>query len=72
MKKIFSILLLQFFVFSLVFGATINSKNGYAELSWGSSVEDAKKAGYKLIPLTSAADKEYQSQLYTVDIDFTA
>lgn len=69
MKKILAFFLLQFFVFGLIFGATINSKNGYAELSWGSSVQDAKNAGYKLTPMTSAFDKEYLSKLYSVEVD---
>ncbi|WP_296328842.1 CsgG/HfaB family protein [uncultured Treponema sp.] len=48
MKKILSIFLLQFFVLGLVFAAKINSKQGYAELAWGSTVAEAEDKGYKL------------------------
>ena len=57
MKKISLIILLHFIVFGFVFGATINSRQGYAGLSWGSTVQDAGKAGYKLTPMNSSADK---------------
>lgn len=48
MKKILSIFLLQFFVLGFVFAAKINSKQGYAELAWGSIVAEAEDKGYKL------------------------
>lgn len=69
MKKISLIILLHFIVFGFVFGATINSRQGYAELSWGSTVQDAGKAGYKLTPINSSADKEYLAKTYTVSVD---
>lgn len=65
MKKILSIFVLQIFVFGCIFGATINSKEGYGDLSWGSTVADAQKAGYKLTIMSSNAEKEYLSKLYT-------
>lgn len=51
MKKILSILPLLFFAGFCIFAAPINSKQGYKTLAWGSSVNDAKKAGYKLTPI---------------------
>lgn len=51
MKKLLSIALLQIFVLVFVFAAKINSTKGYADLSWGSTITDAKKAGYKLSPI---------------------
>ena len=65
MKKILSILLLQLFVCCVIFGATINSKDGYFNLKWGSTIEEAKKAGYKLITIT---DKNYLSKLYSKNV----
>lgn len=69
MKKISLIILLHFIVFGFAFGATINSRQGYAGLSWGSTVQDAVKAGYKLTPMNSSADKEYLAKTYTVSVD---
>lgn len=69
MKKISLIILLHFIVFGFAFGATINSRQGYAGLSWGSTVQDAVKAGYKLTPMNSSADKEYLAKIYTVSVD---
>ena len=51
MKKLLSIALLQIFVLVFVFAAKINSTKGYADLSWGSTITDAKKAGFKLSPI---------------------
>ena len=65
MKKILSILLLQLCVCCVIFGATINSKDGYFNLKWGSTIEEAKKAGYKLITIT---DKNYLSKLYSKNV----
>ena len=59
MKRIFSILLLQIFVLGFIFAASINSKQGYKGLAWGSSINDAKKAGYKLTPI-NAPNNLYQ------------
>lgn len=58
MKKLLSVILFQFFVFGIIFAAKIDSKQGYAGLDWGSTVADAKKAGYKLTPIT-ASDNLY-------------
>ena len=69
MKKILSIVLLQLFVFGMVFGAAIDSKKGYEKLSWGSSVEEAKKAGYKLTRMTANSEKEYLAKLYADEVD---
>lgn len=69
MKKIFSILLIHFCFEVFIFSASINSKIGYKELPWGSSVDDAKKAGYKLTNMSSLSDKEYLKKLYNVDVD---
>ena len=69
MKKLVSVILFQFFILGLIFGATINSKEGYENLRWGASVFDARKAGYKLTAMTTAADMDYLSKLYTVDVE---
>lgn len=65
MKKLLSALFIQILVFGFVFGATINSRQGYAKISWGSTVEEAKKAGYKLSPMGT----DYANKLYAVPID---
>lgn len=69
MKKILSIILLQFLVIGFIFGATINSKVGYGDLKWGSSVMDAEKAGYKMTCMTANSDKTYLSKLYNVVVE---
>mgnify|MGYP003293978746 CR=1 FL=1 len=66
MKKLINFLLIQLCLIGFIFAAPINSKNGYKELSWGSSVDEAKKAGYKLSVMD---DKEYLGKLYNVDVD---
>lgn len=68
MKKNFNVLLILFCFIVSSFAVPINSKVGYKELSWGSSVDDAKKAGYSLTGMTSSSDKEYLSKLYIVDV----
>ena len=66
MKKILSIFLLQFFLFSLAFAAaTINSKQGYAGLAWGSTIHDAMHADYKLTQMDTPNEIFYLSKLYT-------
>lgn len=65
MKKILSIFLLQLLVLGAVFGVPVNSKLGYRELLWGSTVQDAQKAGYKLTLL----GKDYSEKLYSVPVD---
>lgn len=69
MKKVLSFILINLLVLSVAFSATINSKVGYDKLNWGSTVEDAKNAGYKLTPMTSASDKQYLSGLYVTDVE---
>ena len=66
MKKLINFLLIQLCLIGFIFAAPINSKNGYKELDWGSSVDEAKKAGYKLSVMD---DKEYLGKLYNVDVD---
>lgn len=69
MKKLILFFMISLMVFSTVLAAPINSKEGYGKLKWGSSVDDAKKAGYTLVPLNSAKDKEFLSQLYSESVD---
>ena len=69
MKKLILFFMISLMVFSTVLAAPINSKEGYGKLNWGSSVDDAKKAGYTLVPLNSAKDKEFLSQLYSESVD---
>ena len=69
MKKIISILVVLLFTCGLVFAAPINSKVGYGKLKWGSTIDDAKKAGFTLTPLNSAKDKEFLSQLYIENVE---
>ncbi|MBE6360759.1 MAG: hypothetical protein E7059_04830 [Treponema bryantii] len=69
MKKIFTIISLQFCICCFLFSATTNSKEGYFNLKWGSTVEDAKNAGYKLTRMTANSEKEYLSKLYNVPVD---
>jgi hypothetical protein len=62
------------FLFNLCFlgalvAAPINSTKGYGKLDWGSSVDSAKKAGFKLTPMTSESDKEFLSKMYSVDVE---
>lgn len=69
MKKVLSIILIQLFVFGLIFGATIDSKKGYGSLPWGASTAEAQKAGFKLSRMTSNSDKEYLAKLYSENVD---
>ena len=69
MKKIISILLILLVTCGVIFAAPINSTEGYGKLKWGSTIDDAKKAGFTLTPLTSAKDKEFFSQLYTENVE---
>ena len=50
MKKILTIILLQLCICSFLFGATINSKEGYLNLKWGFTTDEVKKAGYEYNP----------------------
>ena len=69
MKKIISILLILLVTCGVIFAAPINSTEGYGKLKWGSTIDDAKKAGFTLTPLTSAKDKEFFSKLYTENVE---
>lgn len=69
MKKLLIVILLQILITSLLFGAAIDSRKGYGNLSWGTSVEDAKRSGYKLTPMVTAANKIYLNKLYTDTVD---
>lgn len=46
------------------FTAGLKPKEGYLKLKWGTSTDDAKKAGYNLSEV-SAADKEFLKQNYS-------
>ena len=65
MKKFISILLLQVLIPCFVFAAIINSKQGYVKVSWGSTVADAKKAGYELTIIAS----DYTEKLYNAPVE---
>lgn len=65
-KIIFSVLMLA--LSASIFAKSMNSKKGYFDLAWGSTVEDAKKAGFKLTP-ASDAEKEQIKSNFTQDID---
>ena len=69
MKKFLSFILINLLILSMAFSATINSKIGYDKLNWGSTVADAKNAGYELTPMTSASDKEFLAGLYVTDVE---
>ena len=69
MKKILSIFVLQIFVLACIFSATINSKVGYGDLYWGSTVADAEKAGYKMTRMTANSDRAYLAKLYNVSVE---
>lgn len=55
-----------------LFAENVNSKNGYFKLKWGTTVEDAKKAGYKLSAITDDKLKAHFSKDYTQPVDFYA
>lgn len=65
-KIVFSVLMLA--LVASVFAKPLNSKKGYFDLAWGSTVDDAKKAGFKLTP-ASDAEKEQIKSSFTQDID---
>ena len=62
-KKLIAILLISF-VGMAVFAAGPKPTEGYLKLKWGTSTDDAKKAGYTLSEL-SAADKDIVKQSYS-------
>lgn len=65
-KVIFSVLMLA--LVTSVFAKSINSKKGYFDLVWGSTIDDAKKAGYKLTSISDAEKNEIKSA-FTQDVD---
>lgn len=65
-KIVFSVLMLT--LVASVFAKPLNSKKGYFDLAWGSTIDDAKKAGFKLTP-ASDAEKEQIKSNFTQDID---
>ncbi len=50
-----------------LFAENVNSKNGYFKLKWGTTVEDAKKAGYKLSD-ASRIEKEEMQKKFDVEV----
>lgn len=68
MKKRIMVSLLIMAIAASVFAKPLNSKKGYFDLAWGSTIDDAKKAGFKLTP-TSDAEKEQLKSNFTQDID---
>ena len=62
MKKILTIIFLQLCICSFLFGATINSKEGYLNLKWGFTTDEVKKAGYELKEIK---DQDYIFKIYT-------
>ncbi len=62
MKKILTIILLQLCIYSFLFGATINSKEGYLNLKWGFTTDEVKKTGYELKEIK---DQDYIFKIYT-------
>lgn len=62
-KKIISSTLIALLGMAL-FAAGLKPSEGYLKLKWGTSTDDAKKAGYKLSEL-SASDKEYLKKDYS-------
>lgn len=69
MKKIILCFLFNLCFLGALVAAPINSTKGYGKLDWGSSVDSAKKAGFKLTPMTSESDKEFLSKMYSVDVE---
>ena len=69
MKKILMILLFQLSIFGFTFGATINSKYGYAGILWGSTKQEAEKAGFKFRPIFSEAEKSNLEKSYVMKVD---
>ena len=51
-----------------IFGETVNSKSGYFKLKWGSTIEDAKKAGYKIEKLDAGIENTLKKQ-FTEDVE---
>lgn len=51
-----------------IFAKPINTKKGYLNLPWGSTVNDAKKQGYNLEPFSDEL-KEMFSSIFVTDVD---
>jgi len=69
MKKIISFVFFQLCVIGVLLAAPINSKMGYKNLPWGSTVEEAKSMGFKVILDNSAASLKYNSENYSESIE---
>lgn len=72
MKKRMILAALLFASVAGLFAENVNSKNGYFKLKWGTTVEDAKKSGYKLSAITDDKVKAHFSKDYTQPVDFYA
>lgn len=57
------------FVLGIIFCLSFNSKKGYKGLYWGSTVNDAKKAGFKLTTMESSAERTYLDKLYSEPVE---
>ena len=62
LKKIFAVALLSLAGIA-AFASPFDPKEGYFKLKWGASVEDARKAGYKLSEV-EGIDKEKMPEMY--------
>ena len=69
MKKAIAFVIFQLFVFFTIYGAAMDARKGYADLTWGSSVTTATKEGFKLTPMDSVDDKAFLERMYTVPVD---
>lgn len=72
MKKRMILVALLFGAVAALFAENVNSKSGYFKLKWGTTVEDAKNAGYKLTAITDNDVKAQLSKDYTQPVDFYA
>lgn len=72
MKKRMILAALLFGTVATLFAENVNSKIGYFKLKWGTTVEDAKNAGYKLTAITDNDVKAQLSKDYTQPVDFYA
>ena len=69
MKKIISFVFFQLCVIGVLLAAPINSKMGYKNLPWGSTVEEAKSMGFKVILDNAAASLKYNTENYSEPIE---
>ncbi len=70
MKKRMILAALLFGAVAALFAENVNSKSGYFKLKWGTTVEEAKNAGYKLTAITDKDVKAQLSKSYTQPVDF--